>query len=101
MDVPPRDSSGSENRQRSTVSLVGVVDDDESVRVAISSLIRSAGYECIDFASAEDLLKSSQLSITNCIVLDVRLPGMSGVDLQLRLRQMCSSIPVILITANP
>ena len=53
------------------------------------------------FASAEDLLQSPQLSITNCVVLDVRLPGMSGLELQRRFQQIGCSIPVILITANP
>jgi FixJ family two-component response regulator len=82
------------------ISLIGVVDDDESVRDALDSLVRSAGYRCAVFPSAEAFLDSGELDKTDCALLDVRMPGMNGLDLQSRLRQIRSSIPVIFITAH-
>ena len=83
-----------------TVSLIGVVDDDESVRDALSSLIRSAGYRCIVFPSAEAFLDSSEMNSTACTVLDNRMPGLSGLELQLRLREMNYPVPIIFLTAH-
>ena len=83
-----------------TVSLIGVVDDDESVRDALSSLIRSAGYKCIVFASAEAFLDSRDMYNTDCTVLDNRMPGLSGLELQLRLREMNYPVPIIFVTAQ-
>jgi FixJ family two-component response regulator len=82
------------------VSLIGVVDDDESVRDALSSLIRSAGYRCIVFPSAEAFLDSPDMHNTNCTVLDNRMPGLSGLELQLRLREMNYPVPIIFVTAH-
>jgi FixJ family two-component response regulator len=81
-------------------SLVGVVDDDESGRAALSSLIRSAGYMCAAFPSAEAFLATGGFAGPRCIILDVHMPGLSGLELQARLRQMKSPIPVIFITAH-
>ena len=83
-----------------TVSLIGVVDDDESVRDALSSLIRSAGYRCIVFPSAEEFLDSPDMYKTDCTVLDNRMPGLSGLELQLRLREMNYPVPIIFVTAH-
>ena len=83
-----------------TVSLIGVVDDDESVRDALSSLIRSAGYRCIVFPSAEAFLDSPDMYNTDCTVLDNRMPGLSGLELQLRLREMNYPVPIIFVTAH-
>jgi FixJ family two-component response regulator len=83
-----------------TVSLIGVVDDDESVRDALSSLIRSAGYRCIVFPSAEAFLDSPDVYHTDCTVLDNRMPGLSGLELQLRLREMNYPVPIIFVTAH-
>jgi len=83
-----------------TVSLIGVVDDDESVRDALSSLIRSAGYRCIVFPSAEAFLDSPDMFNTDCTVLDNRMPGLSGLELQLRLREMNYPVPIIFVTAH-
>jgi CheY-like chemotaxis protein len=69
-------------------SLVGVVDDDESGRAALSSLIRSAGYMCAVFPSAEAFLAAGGFAGPHCMVLDVHMPGLSGLELQVRLRQM-------------
>jgi FixJ family two-component response regulator len=83
-----------------TVSLIGVVDDEESVRDALSSLIRSAGYRCMVFPSAEAFLDSGDVPNTDCTVLDVRMPGLSGLELQRRLRELRSSIPVVFVTGH-
>jgi FixJ family two-component response regulator len=79
-------------------SLVGVVDDDESGRAALSSLIRSAGYMCAVFPSAEAFLAAGGFAGPRCMILDIHMPGLSGLELQLR--QIKSPIPVILITAH-
>jgi len=92
----PRDGKA----RPATVSVIGVVDDDESVRDALSSLIRSAGYQCAVFPSAEAFLESGDLSNTHCTVLDIRMPGLSGLELQLRLREMRCSIPIIFVTGQ-
>jgi FixJ family two-component response regulator len=80
--------------------LISVVDDDDSVRESLSGLIRSVGFGVMVFASAEEFLKSNHLSHTNCLILDVRMPGMNGLELQHRLAASHSSIPVIFITAH-
>ena len=95
--------ANSPNRRESsdtTISLIGVVDDDESVGDALSSLLRSAGYKCAVFPSAELFLDSGCLCQTDCIVVDVRMPGMSGPDLQRRLRETNGSHPIIFITGH-
>lgn len=79
---------------------VAIVDDDESVREAINSLLRSAGL-CADvFSSAEDFLQSDALRNTACLILDVRMPGMSGLELQARLGSTGYKIPTIFMTAH-
>jgi len=80
--------------------LISVVDDDESVRESLSGLIRSVGFRVMVFASAEEFLSSNRLSDTNCLILDVRMPGMNGLELQRWLAASHSSIPVIFITAH-
>src|ERR1700676_70864 len=94
------DSGNGRVSRQAKVSLIGVVDDDESVRDALSSLIRSAGYRCAVFPSAEAFLDSGQLGETDCALLDVRMPGLSGLQLQARLREIRSSLPVIFVTAQ-
>jgi FixJ family two-component response regulator len=81
--------------------LIAVVDDNDAVQHAISSLVRSAGYDCVAFGSAEGLLKSGDLCRTDCILLDIHMPGIDGLDLQLRLNEMNRRIPVIYQTAVP
>jgi len=80
--------------------LVAVVDDDISVRESLDSLIRSIGMEVRVFASAEDFLNSAHPRKPDCLVLDVRLPGMSGVELHHRLLARNRRVPVIFITAH-
>jgi FixJ family two-component response regulator len=82
------------------VHLISIVDDDESVREALCGLLRSVRFAVNAFASAEEFLASDQLGSVNCLVLDVRMPGMGGIEL---LRQLVAShreIPVILMTAH-
>ena len=80
--------------------LIVVVDDDESVREALENLISSVGFDVKLFASAEDFLDSDTPLQTDCAILDVRLPGLSGPELQQRLAADGQSIPVIIITAQ-
>jgi FixJ family two-component response regulator len=81
-------------------SLISIVDDDDSVRESLSGLIRSVGFGALVFASAEEFLNSNHLSDTDCLILDVRMPGMNGLELQRRLAASHTSIPVIFITAH-
>ena len=80
--------------------LISIVDDDESVREALCGLLRSVGYAVKAFASAEEFLASDQLRNADCLVLDVRMPGMGGIELHRQLVAGHYEIPVILITAH-
>ena len=84
----------------SNLSLISVVDDDASVRESLRCLIRSVGFAVEAFASAEEFLKSDHLHNTRCLILDVRMPGMNGLELQRRLAAGHRKIPVIFITAH-
>ena len=79
---------------------ISVVDDDASMRQAIKGLLKSAGYHAEVFASAEEVLNSGRLSGTACLILDVRMPGMSGIELQDRLIASGRMVPIIFITAH-
>jgi len=83
-----------------TRAVVFVVDDDESVRGSLKRLIRSLGLAVETFASAEDFLSSPHRLAADCLILDIRMPGMSGIDLQQRLAQAGSRIPIIFISAH-
>ena len=89
----PSQPSGSPDR-----SLVFIVDDDLSLRDALSSLLRSVGHHVEVFSSASEMLKSKLPDIVSCIVLDVRMPGLSGLDLQTELAEAGIRIPVIFMT---
>lgn len=80
--------------------LVAIVDDDRSIQSALKDLIESAGLSVRSFASAEEFLKSGQRSETACLVVDIRMPGMSGLELQAKLNAEGSRIPIIFITAH-
>ena len=82
------------------VPLIYVVDDDESVRESLDGLIRSVGFAVKVFTSAEDFLKSDHLCDPDCLLLDVCLPGMNGIELHRRLVANCCEIPVVFITAH-
>jgi len=79
-------------------SVVFVVDDDASVREAISSLIKSVGLNVETFETAQDFLQSKRPDVPGCMVLDVRLPGLSGLDLQRELSAHAIKLPIIFIT---
>ena len=80
--------------------MVAVVDDDESLRTGLQRLLRSAGFRVRSFASAEEFLKSGQQHETGCLVADIRMPGMSGLDLQAKLDADHCPIPTIFISAH-
>jgi FixJ family two-component response regulator len=85
----------------SKLQVISVVDDDASVRAATDNLLRSLGYAVCTFVSAEEFLRSAQLNDTSCVIADVQMPGMSGVDLQARLLTQGYRVPFIFITAFP
>jgi FixJ family two-component response regulator len=79
---------------------ISIVDDDSSIREALKGLMRSVRFDAETFASAEEFLASGSLHRTDCLILDVRLPGISGLDLQERLNSERCAVPVIFISAN-
>lgn len=81
--------------------IVSIVDDDLSVRQSLKMLFESAEFDTEVFASAEEYLAAGNLAESDCLVLDVRLPGISGIDLQDQLRADGNNIKVIFITAHP
>jgi len=85
----------------SSAPFISIVDDDESVRAAMSSLVRSLGYKSCVFSSAEEFLTSPRLRDTSCLIADVQMQGMSGLELQDKLAVRRPDMPVILITAFP
>ena len=82
------------------IQKISIVDDDESVREALKSLLKSVGFKAEAFASAEEFLNSGQLPGTVCLILDVRMPGMSGVELQDRLTASHDGFPIVFISAH-
>lgn len=80
--------------------LVSVVDDDESVRESLPDLLKELGFAAQAFASAEEFLASDALARTDCLILDISMPGMTGPELHLELTSRGQSIPTIFITAH-
>jgi FixJ family two-component response regulator len=81
--------------------VIAIVDDDPSVRIATESLMRSLGYAACSFASAQEFLRSDRLRETDCLITDVQMPGMGGMELQQTLASAGHAMPVIFITAFP
>jgi FixJ family two-component response regulator len=81
--------------------IIAVVDDDDAVREATGSLVRSLGYNASTFASADEYLKSEEIRNTSCLITDVRMPGLSGLDLQNRLIARGHRFPIIFVTGHP
>jgi FixJ family two-component response regulator len=80
--------------------IVATVDDDRRVRESIQSVMESAGYEALVFSSAEEFLRSGTLLRATCLIADVRMPGIDGIELQRRVRVQHPGLPVIFITAH-
>ena len=80
--------------------LLSVVDDDESVRESLPDLLREFGFAARAFSSAEEFLSSDSVEQTKCLILDIAMPGMNGLDLQQELRRRGQDIPVIFITGQ-
>jgi len=80
--------------------LVAIVDDDESMLEALKGLLKEAGFAARAFASAEEFLQSGEQHHTGCLIADIRMPGISGLDLQARLKADNIDIPIIFITAH-
>ena len=81
--------------------MIAIVDDDDVVREAMKSLMRSLGYNASTFGSADEFLKSEQVSNTSCLVTDLQMPGLSGIDLQDWLIAQGHRFPIIFLTAYP
>jgi FixJ family two-component response regulator len=82
------------------IKLVAILDDDESMRTALEGLLKAVGLPAQAFASAEEFLKSGQQYKTACLIADIRMPGMSGLELQAQLNAERCRIPTIFITAH-
>src|SRR5689334_16691123 len=81
--------------------VISIVDDDESFCRALSALVRSLGHRVVAYGSAEEFLESGSVAITACLISDVQMPGMSGLDLQRRLRAEGHHLPIIFVAADP
>jgi FixJ family two-component response regulator len=81
--------------------VISIIDDDESVREATKGLLEARGYSAETFSGAEEFLGSGHLQNTRCLITDVRMPGLSGIELQRRLLDTGYRIPVIFVTARP
>jgi FixJ family two-component response regulator len=82
------------------VPLIAIVDDDDSLRKSLDNLLRSVGWRTQGFASAEAFLSANHIPDTTCLILDVRMPGMSGLELQRQLGAANWPIPIIFVTAH-
>lgn len=89
------------DRQLPELPVISVIDDDASVRAAVNNLVRSLGYTVHTFASAEEFLRSAHLHATSCVITDVQMPVMNGVELQAHLHTQGHRMPFIFITAFP
>jgi FixJ family two-component response regulator len=85
----------------STLSVISVIDDDASVRAAANNLLSSHGYLVHAFASAEEFLQSARLDDSSCVIADLQMPAMSGLDLLTHMRAKGYALPFIFITAFP
>ena len=80
--------------------MVVIVDDDELIRNSLGGLMKEAGFSALTFASAEEFLNSGEENRTACLIADIRMPGMSGLELQAKLNEAHHRIPIIFITAQ-
>jgi len=84
-----------------TPPMISIVDDDSSIREAMEGLVTSLGYSAWTFASAEDFLRSDCMNDTSCVITDLQMPGLSGVELQSALIAQGNHTPIIFMTACP
>ena len=84
-----------------TVPAISIVDDDESVRTATASLVRSLGFTAYTFASAEEFLRSTHIDETSCLIADMKMPGANGIELQSLVHAQGLRTPIVFITAFP
>ena len=91
---------GMNTRMNETGALVAIVDDEESIRKALVRLLRLAEFKAVAFTSASDLLESLAVRTPDCVILDLHMPGMTGVELLRRFATLERAPPVIVITAN-
>ncbi|HLH17634.1 MAG TPA: response regulator [Bryobacteraceae bacterium] len=98
--LPPPDGQPVQFAEAAVAMRISVVDDDESIRDSMRALLRSAGYSVTTFASAGAFLDSATLQEIDCLILDVRMPGMDGLELQRRVHRMRPGLPVIFLTAH-
>src|SRR5579859_7741200 len=94
-------SGNDEKRRKGIRHMISVVDDDAFVRQATANLLNSYGFEVAAFSSAEDFLTSKSVDNTQCLITDVQMPGLSGLDLQQHLVGRGKAMPIIFITAFP
>lgn len=80
--------------------LISIVEDDESLRLALEGMMRCVGYSASGYRSAEQFLDDDAASASDCIITDIQMPGLSGIELTQRLRAQGRSVPVIMITAR-
>lgn len=88
------------NKTLTKTGVIAIVDDDEPLREALGSVMKAAGFSINTFASAEEFLASAEREGTACLILDVRLPGMSGIELQRQLAVAGDGTPIIFVTAH-
>src|SRR6266542_3025959 len=89
-----------DTRSMPKVPLIAIVDDDDSLRNSLDNLIRSVGFRAQGFSSAEAFLRSNQVHATACLILDVRMAGMNGLELQCQMVAANWQIPIIFITSH-
>jgi FixJ family two-component response regulator len=99
--MPDIGRANAKNERLTETPLISIVDNHSLTRAAIEDIVRSLGFSARTFASAESFLQSSLIRETGCLILDVQMPKMSGVDLQDHLSQHGFDIPIIFITAYP
>src|SRR5262245_2955780 len=90
-----------EDEQLQDAPIISIIDDDESMRCAVKSLVTSLGLDAYTFASAEAFLQSPHLDDTSCVITDLQMPGLNGVELQKSLLAQGRRIPIIFVTAFP
>ena len=88
------------NQTLPNTGVIAIIDDDEPLREALGSVLKAAGFSIDTFASAEEFLNSPNREEIACLILDVRLPGMSGIELQRRLFEAGDATPIIFVTAH-